>query len=248
MIGPNLKLLLSLFVVLILTGKGIAQPSNHSAPKTDSLSWYIEMKYGLDQELFNGFQYYKHYIQYMGDPFFPDDAFYPGSLSSRGIRYEDLHLKYDSYSQYLILEYSDFTGIYNQLILNGIHIDSFHLGGYYFQKLSLTDGNPLFYQVLNSGSLTCYIHWKKEISSISYDFQYTHEFSKLKGTYYINYGEQIHPFTNKKSFISIFPASLQADIKKYFRQQRFNFREADPTDIQDILNFIVANMETPPRP
>ena len=238
MSGSPLQKLITSFLVLALHSHAFAQSVKTSIPDLDSLSGYIQMKYGLDQELFNGFQYYKRYVQYKGDPFFPEDSFYEGSLSYKGLQYDHVQLKYDCYSQNLILEYTDNNKIYDQLLLQSMHIDSFWLEAYRFQKLSLfSEEEPMIYQILNSGTITCYVHWKTILTSISYNFEYTHEFSAPIGEIYIKYRGQIKPIVNKNSFISLFPESLHQEIKKYFRQQRFSFRSADLMDIQKLLIF-----------
>ena len=224
----------------------MAQPGNSAIPETDSLSRYIEKKYGLDQELINGTQYYVLNVQYKGNPFFPDDKFYTGSVTLRGVLYDHVQLKYDNYSQYLILAYTDFEERYNQLIINSIHVDSFRLGIHSFQNRAIAGHTQRFYQLLKSGPVTCYIHWKREIHTLDYDFEfkYTHEYSQPIGTYYIKYRDQVQTFSNRNSFISVFPESLHRDIKKYFRQQHLIFREAGPAEIQKLLDFVSSRLET----
>ena len=247
MSGSPLRILLTLSFVLILTGNGSAQASNSAVQKPDSLSWYIEMKYGLDQELFNGIQYYKTNVQYKGNPYFPEDVFYNGSVTLRGARYDNVKLKYDSYSQQLILNYTDFKDRVNLLIINSIHIDSFCLGISCFQKLSLSDDGVLFYQVIKAEPVSCYIYWRREIHSLNYDFQYTHEYSSPIGKYYIRYLDEFHPIANRKELLGIFPASVQPELKRYLRQEHFRFRGAGPKELQNLLNFISSLIETPPQ-
>ena len=160
--------------------------------------------------------------------------------------YDNVQLKYDIFSQQLILAYTDFQERYNQLILNNIHVDSFCLGTYCFLKLSIAGQEERFYQLLKSGPLTSYIHWKRDIHSLDYDydFKYTHEYSSPIGTYYIRFRDQITPFTNRKSFISVFPESLQREIKKYCKQEHLLFKEAGPAEIQNLLNFVASRLET----
>ena len=243
MSGSILQILFSLFLVLILTGNGSAQPSSSAIPETDSLSRYIQMKYGLDQELFNGIQYYKRNVQYKGNPYFPEDVFYNGSATLRGVRYDNVLLKYDSYSQQLILKYTDFKDRINLLIINNIHLDSFCLGIYCFQKLSLSEDRVQFHQVLNSGPVSCYIYWRREIHSTIDDLTYTHEYSSHIGTYYIRYRGEIHPIASRKELLGVFPESLQPELKRYLRQEHFRFREAGPKEIQKLLNFISSLIE-----
>jgi len=246
MSGSPLRILLSLSFVLILTGNGIAQASNSTAQETDSLSWYIQMKYGLDQELINGFQYYTRNTQYKGNPYFPDDIFYMGSVTLRDVTYDNVQMRYDIFSQHLILAYTDFQERYNQLILNSIHVDSFYLGIYCYHNLLIAGQEERFYQLIKSGPLSCYIHWKREIHSLDYDydFKYTHEYSSPTGTYYLRFRDQITPVPNRKSFISIFPESLHRELKKYFKRHHLLFREAGPAEIQNLLNFVSSRLET----
>lgn len=248
MSGSPLQKLFKSFLVLILTGQAIAQPVKTSSPDLDSLLGYTQMKNGLDQELINGIQYYNPYVQYKGDPFFPENVFYEGSLNYKGIQYDQLRLKYDCYAQELILEYKDFNGRYNHLLLDSMFIDSFGLEGHRFQKLSLFGDKPVYYQVVNSGPITCYVYWKANLTSVSYDFQYTHEFSEPAGKFFIAYKGQVKSLRNKKSYRSLFSESMQGEIKKYMRRQRFSFRVADPTDIQELLSFtskLEARLSTP---
>jgi len=241
----SLRILLTFCFVFILTVNGRAQSSNSAIQDTDSLNWFIEMKYGLDQELINGFLYYNQHPQYKGDPYFPEDLFYRGSVSLSGASYDDVLLKYDSYSQHLILKYTDYYGRMNHLILNEIHIDSFCLEANCFKNLSLDDGETRFYQVIESGSVSCYIYWRRDIHTTSYDFTYTHEYGDLKGIYYIRYMGNFHPIANRKELLGIFPNSLQPDIKRYLRQVNFRLKEAGPEDFQNLLSFISSGIENP---
>jgi len=249
MSGSAPLIYISIYFAFFLTGNGLAQASGSAVPEADSLSWYIQMKYGLDQELINGFQYYTRNVQYRGNPFFPDDIFYTGSVTLRGVKYDNVQLKYDNYSQYLILAYTDFKEQYNQLIINSIHVDSFRLGLYYFHNLSIAGQKERFYQLIKSGPLSCYIHWYRESHTLDYDydFKYTHEYSTPIGTYYISYGEQYQSFNNRKSFISVFPESLAREIKKYFKKQHLLLREAGPSEIQSLLDFVSSHLETLPE-
>lgn len=234
-----------LLLAFMQSGLLSAQPLSPADRSLDSLSMYIQTKYGLNQELFNGYQYYKRFVQYKGDPFFPDDTFYEGSVTIRGVPYNHVGLKYNTYTQDLILEYTDFQGRYNQLRLNNIHIDSFRLENYCFQKLHLFGEDPLFYQVVSSGPVTCYIHWTKNIHSTSDDLQYSHEYTGVLGTYYLSCRGEITTFSNRKTFISIFPELMQREIKRYLKHQSLSFREAGSADIQNLVNYISLLMETP---
>jgi hypothetical protein len=225
-----------------------AQPEGSADAEKDSLLHYIQTKYGLDQELYNGFQFYTHLLKYKGDPYFPEDSFYEGSVSLGGTEYDQIRLKYNGFSQDLILEYTDFQGRYNQLNLISSRIDSFRLGSYCFKKLYLQSGKSLFYQELKAGRLTCYIHWRKDINATRDDMDYSHEYSRPLGTFYLSYKEKLHSFSNRSSYLSIFPESLHSGLKRYFRQQRLSLKKASAEEIQDLLLFTRQLTEISPDP
>jgi hypothetical protein len=238
------RILLLASAALLLSGQMEAQPLRAADPDADSLSRYVQMKYGIDQGLVSGYQYYVRFPQYKGDPFFPEDAFFKGSVNSGGFQYDHVHLKYNSFSQSLILEYTDTHDGYNLLRLNNSHIDSFRLETFRFQKLSFVSEEPRFYQVLSSEHLTCYIHWSKDIQAINNSIQHTHVYTGPQGTYYLEYEGRILTFTNRKSFLSLFPVSMQAEIREYIKRQHFSFRKAGPVDFENLLIFISQRIET----
>jgi len=237
MFGLPVQLLASTLLTFTLTVQVTGQHYTSTDHETDSLLWYIQMNYGLDQELYTGLHYYDRFKRYKGNPFFPEDSFIESSLRYKGIQYDHVSLKYDCYSQCLVLEYTDFEDRYDRLILDSKYVESFWLGAYRFQKLFLNGEMPLFYQILNSGPVTCYIHWKKNLISTSNDLQYLYEFSEPLGEFIIKYNGQFKSVTNKDSYLSFFPESFHRELKKYFRQQRFKFRAADLIDIQKLLLF-----------
>jgi len=243
----TLQILLCTLIVITLTGTGRAQPLNSALPGKDSLSWYIDMKYGLDQELFNGLQYYKKYVNYKGDPFYPEGKFYKGSVTLKGITYDDVQLKYNCYTQQLILGYTDFKEQYNQLIINNIQVDSFSLGNYRFKNIALADQRVLIYQFMEAGPVNCYIHWRREIHATHDDLRYSHEYTGPIRSFFIGYRGEFHPVDNRKTIIMIFPESIQPDIKKYFRREHLRISKANPGEIQDLLSFIGKLSEPIPR-
>jgi len=235
MSGLPLQLLASTFLAFSLTVQVTGQHYKSTDHEKDSLIGFIQEQYGLDQELYTGYQYFNLFKQYKGNQFFPEDSYIEGSLRYKGIQYDHIRLKYDCHSQYLVLEYTDFKGRVNRLILDSEYIESFWLGPFRFQKLLLKAENPMFYQVLSSGSITCYVHWKKYLISTSNDLQYAQEFTEPFGDFFISYNGQIKSVSNRDSYISLFPEFLHREIKKYFRQHRFTFRTAGLVDIQKLL-------------
>ena len=236
-----MTILLALILTVPISVKSLSQEISDK----DSLAQYIQLKYGLDQELINGFQYYNHFIRHLGHPFYPDDEFHKGSVSINAKKFDDVLLKYDCYSQELILKYGDLENNYNLLILNNLHLSSFSLEDYNFQKFSIEGEQDLFYQLINSRTLSVYIHWKKNLTATNANLKHSHEFGKLIRKYYISYEGEIHSFKSRASFRSHFPDSQQKEIKKYFRQKQISIRKADPAEIQHLLDFMISLNQNP---
>lgn len=242
----NLKILLSSLLLVILSGQVRSQAIATTEPKLDSLLQYVHQKYGLDQDLYSGTQYFQRYTMYKGHPYFPENSFYDGSISLHGETYDGVRLKYDIYSQQVVLEYTDFENRYNQLIIDSTRIDSFCLNGYSFKKITMPDGIPLLYQVFESDPVAAYVHWNKTAITYSSDLQYTHRFSKTAGTFNFRYGGQIRTVNNRKSLISVFPDYLSRPLRKYFRKEKLSFREAEPEDLQHLIQFIADQLNSAP--
>ncbi len=242
-----MKILLASFLLVTLTGQIRSQAIATSEPKLDSLLQYVHQKYGLNQELYSGTQYYQRYTMYYGHPYFPENSFCEGSISLHGETYDGVRLKYDIYSQQVVLEYTDLENRYNQLIIDSTRIESFSLEGYLFKKMAMPEGETLFYQVFDSGPVAAYVHWSKTATTYSSDLQYTHRFSKPDLTCYVGYNGQIQPINNRQSFASIFPESLLRPLRKYFRKEKLSFREAEPEDLQHLVQFVADLLNSSAR-
>jgi hypothetical protein len=237
------KTLFLLVIIQIQSGQLWTQSLLTNTGDANSLSRYITSKYDLDQELINGIQFYERYSRFKGDPFYPENTFFNGSVTLKGTQFTDQELKYDCYTQQLILQYTDLNGSQNQMIMHSLNIDSFRLGEIRFKKLSVDDKKANFYQVISTESITCYVRWYKELSLLhGYDYRFSHEFTKPFRTYIIRYRNQFHPFTSRNSFLSLFPGSMQRVIKKYLREKQFSFKDAEPGEILTLIEFI-ANLE-----
>jgi hypothetical protein len=225
---------------VLLSGQVNAQDHDEGTDQ-DSLSEYIERKHGLDQELINGIQFYQRNVQFRGDPYFPEDKLYPGTVTVKGTVYDDVQLKYNCYFQDIILQYTNLDGNDNLLILNNEHIDSFRLGTCCFTRKSFMAGDPLYYQVFSFGPVTLYVHWEKSSRRLNYFYQnYTSEYTRLFRHYFVANAGQIRPLTGKMAFLSVLPDSLKKEAKKYFKKQRLSLRSAGPSDLQQLVDFLTG--------
>lgn len=234
----SVSLILILFVVPIS-----AQPVLTDRAERDSLYMYVQRKVGLDQVLYHGTQFFERYARFKGSPYYPDDHFYNGGVTLCGTTYQDLSLKYDCFTQKLILEYTDLQKRYNQIYLDLGKMDSFRLGSFVFHKCMLPGEAPGFYQVSKTGQVTGYIHWRKESRTISFDNRYTHEFSDPKAVCWMRIHGKVFPITSRKSFISIFPGHLQSEAKEFLRIHRIHVKQPDYTALSEMTRFVADRIE-----
>jgi hypothetical protein len=155
-----------------------------------------------------------------------------------GKRFTDVKLNYDIYGQYLVLEYQAVDDVNYMINLSPVLTDAFSLEEYNFEKITLNEEEPKFYQVIHVDGISCYIHWKKDMMATTNNTQYADFFSDSERTYFLDFNENISQFKNRKSFASRFPGIPKKEIYKYKRQNNITFRMATPEQIESLLMFV----------
>lgn len=197
----------------------------------------VEWAYGQDQELVNGLQYYNRHPRSLGHPYLLEGWVHQGSVNLRGKLYTGLWLKYDIHAQQVEVEYQTVNGADNQVVLVNDRVKNFSIGEYYFERLKLEEGPAKFYQVLGEGRMVWYIHWNKNLVPVSGDSRFIEEFTSSKRSYLLKLDGSIQPFSSKKSFVQLFPKSLQKDLKKLIKSNRIQIRTASSEQLE---LFIIA--------
>jgi len=203
----------------------------------------VKKQYGLDHELVNGVQFYNRYSRSKGHPFFHNNLYLTGTLSLDGKTYQDLHLKFDIYSQHVVLEYKIFSGGSNQVITVADKVDAFNLGPYHFKKLVLGEEEGKFYQVITTSCFNCYIYWKKELLPLNGSFTYIEQFSEAKRSLWLDLGGELHEFSSRKDFTVLFPEESRKEIKRYLSKNQFKFRTATVDEILRNLEAVCKLLE-----
>lgn len=209
--------------------------------QSDDLASYIHRKHGYDHNLINGILYYEKYKQVLHHPFYKGKEFLPGSVVISGKTYEDLQINYDIYSQYLILEYPGISGSSYRIIISPEHTDAFYLEGNYFEKLTLDDRGPLFYQLIRVNGITCYIHWKKK--KVTRSYQFSEYFTEPDQRFFLDYDGRLSPFSSKRSFASLVSGVPRKEVRGYFRKHEIRLAAAKPRQLEELLKFIYERTE-----
>jgi len=194
-----------------------------------------EEEYGIHQELVNGLQYYNRNPGALGHPYLLEGLVHQGSVNLRGKIYPGLWLKYDIHDQHVEVEYQTVGGAYNQVILVNDRILWFTIDNYYFERVNLEEGEAKFYQVLGQGRMVWYIHWSKNLVPKSGDSRFMEEYTSVKRDYLLQLDGSLYPFTNKKSFVKLFPKTIQKDMKKLIKSNHIQIRSASTEQLELFL-------------
>jgi hypothetical protein len=218
-------LLLSLIQLPTVAQEPTVEPSQEYAA-------LVEWAYGQDQELVIGLQYYNRHPRSLGHPYLLEGLVHKGSVSLRGKLYTEIWLKYDIYDQQVEVEYQTMNGADNQVILVSDRVDNFFIGSYFFEKLKLEEEQEQFYQVIGEGRMVWYIRWEKKLIPVSGNSRFIEEYSSPKRSYLLKLDGSIHSFNNQKSFIQLFPKSIQKDLKKLIRSNNVQIRGASTEHLE----------------
>lgn len=210
--------------------------------QSPDLSAYIQAKHGYDYNLINGILYYDKHRQVLNHPFYAGEEFLSGSIVLSGISYGNLRINYDIYTQHLILEYPGISGGLYRIIVSPELTDSFDLAGDHFEKLTLDEHGPLFYQRISVNELGCYIYREKKMVNRSY--QYEFYFTEANQRLFLDYYGKLSPFSNRRNFVSLISGVPNKEIKKYLRQNGIQISDATPAELEALLQFISASIQS----
>lgn len=228
----------SAFLLTVLVALGFLMPlRGQQSSDLGSPGYYelVDRAYGQDQELVNGMQYYNHHPRSLGNPYLLEGFVHQGSVSIRGVVYNNIWLKYDIYAQQVEVEYRTLNGADNQVVLVGDRVDNFRIGEHYFRNLSLGGEPERFYQVIGSGRMVCYIMWDKKLIPLSGDSRFIEQFTPPRRKYLLELDGVISEFQGKKDFVKLFPLEKKKEMKKLVRQNSMQFRIASPAQLNLFL-------------
>lgn len=230
----------------LATGLLICLLGNPVLAQQNGFAGKVLRTYGPNQKLVNGIQYYNRHYRVRNHPYFLNDAYQTGTVVVNGEHFPDVRIRYNLFSQHLELEYETFSEASNALVMVDEHVDGFSLGGYSFARLDL-EGEPLFYQVIETGSFTCYIQRQLDLVMFDQGFQFDEIYSDLESRFLITLHGDTFEFRNRKGFADCFPEPERKVIRRYLRQNHFVFKHAPPDEITRRMHDIYALLNSDPE-
>ncbi len=193
--------------------------------------------YGLDQNLINGIRYKPEYPGSEGHPFLDDRQIFTGSIRINDLPYQQVRLGYNVYNQSVILEYLNFAGAPEQIVLHNESVDEFDLGQKKFEKLTFDMTGTAFFQVIKEKDLRCLYLWNKSLNRSTTSVSGFYIYSEPKRKFYLWKDRQLHNFNSKGSFVKLFDANYQKQIKQFFKQWHIQLKLISDSQMQELLKY-----------
>ena len=190
------------------------------------------------QSFINGKVWNNRYRKFHGSAFLFEDYFLPGTVSVNGRTFKNLSIKYDIYSDEVLLPVSS-----DEIIqLNKEIVDSFSITydnrTYKFIRLrfdTLKSDNPAgYYNLLYSGQVSCFIKYKKEIlpgldPGKDFEFVQSHQIYLKKDTV-------LYQVSKKKEIFQTLMVE-ESEFKKSISDRKQNLSVDNPGSLIPLLRF-----------
>lgn len=194
--------------------------------------------YGFDPFLYNGRMYYfSPQPGTLGTQYLYDEFDLHGSLTVKGNTYSNLSLNYDLYNQQLIMQYRNSLGSPCLVAISDAWLESFTLGGSYFEILPEENPDKHIYQVLGYGAAKVMYYRNKELLLDNMKSSKNHYFSTIRMKKYLLIHGKLTSFNSNRNFVKAFNPEIHNSIKKYLRAKSINVKEANVFIITDLINY-----------
>lgn len=228
----SINILLSLFIVQFISG----QDENPIAD-TIIIDGRYNAQFGLDGTLINGKKYQAYYSSTAGHQFYRTGNFTKGSLTIKGIKFENCLINYDIFNQLVILKYNDAFGSENIIELSRAWLDDFVLENTYFKVINLDEVTQKIFQVIGEGEVVCFYYWKKIHKLNSMQSSTNYSFSEPQRTSFVMIKGHIFEYKNNRSFIKRFTPENRDLVKSYLKRNKIKVMKASDAIVEQLINY-----------
>ncbi len=194
--------------------------------------------YGLDPLLYNG-RTYSYFLPATtgGSQYLIDNQFENGSVTIRGVTFNNLALNYDIFNQELILKYNTNLAGLRVIIVSDAWLESFSLKNMDFEVITSRDTVKRMYQVIGTGPNRILYFWKKDLELDNVQGSKKYTFTPAKKEMYLYHGANIFKFRNNKIFYSLFGSEKKPFIKDYIRKNKINVKKATDKTMKELISW-----------
>lgn len=229
----NICILLGLLFVIHLNGIG---------QKACGLYELMDSMYGKDPTLYKGPKYLAERRCDFGHPFVFGEDFKPGTISLQGQVYNDLLLNYDVFEQVLILQYSNYLGANEQLIMNADVVDWFKIGNRKFVKNLFVEVNNPFVELMgDKAGVQCLVSYSKRYGFENKNGDAGFGYSDIAFSKYIFQNGELFKFKTKKQFLKELSDWNNDEMNGYVKKLKWNIRKMDGAQLLLLCTYLNDN-------
>lgn len=215
-------LCLSILLAVFTATSAAQEPSMHSN--------------GFDADLYNGTIYNFGSTQIRGHQFLEKEMFSMGTVTIGEHTFSDLFLNYDIVNQEVLLKSGE--GFQQKVISLPVDIlKSFTIGSRRFIIVFEEPRDVKIYETIGTLDRRFLRYWTKEIKTSTDNSVYNFVFSKPLKTTFLSDGKSIYKLKRRKDFLTAFPETQRAELKRFIRKNHIHFRKASSDQLKKLINY-----------
>ncbi len=218
-------------VCLLLAFCGLSQTSTTLLEKA-------ELAYGVNDLLMNGRQYKEPHPTAKGDPFLLPKMI-DGTVYIKGEIFEDVGLKYDIFSDDLLMRVTSKQAWFQYIVANEQLVDSFQIEDRKFLNAQFIDGSEKvggYFEVLNNGKIKFYQKHFKTFNDV-HDSKYPNGyfFTGFPSLFVLENGT-LTKLKNKGALLKYFK-NEKGPLKQFMKSSSIKYKKATNEQLKSIAQF-----------
>ena len=194
---------------------------------------------GADDELINGKIYIQEHLMAGGHPFFLSPEWQQGNITVNGDLFEDVFLKYNIYTDELILKAERYRGGTAVISLNNGFVDDLHLEDRYFinsMDFKVRGLQTDFVELIYHGRFDFYVSYVKLFNNNYSNKTPYGNYAKTLRNYYIFQDSLLTSVSSKKSLLSYFDL-YKKEVKKYLKKHKIKYGRASYEELHSLMQY-----------
>jgi hypothetical protein len=194
--------------------------------------------YGFDPLLYNGATY-SFFVKpgTSGSQYLFKEFDLHGSVTLRGVTFNELVINYDIFNQQLVLRYTNASGATSLMAISAAWLQKFEINGCRFGTFVKTDTLRNIYQFLGDGPDKILYSFRKELLLDNFKTTGNRYFSESRKEMFVLTGGEIAGFGSNRGFVKCFGPGKREDIKKYLRKNKVKVKKASDLQMNGLINY-----------
>lgn len=201
-----------------------------------------EKKYGPDDLLVFGKQYFSLHYNAEGNPYLHGDSYRFSQVFIQNKSYENVRLKFDVERQAFVLKHSSYNGTEKLIILNPLRLDSIRYMDalfVYSEHLSADLRPKVYYELIGNGPVKMYIYYTKYYDPVKsvVDSDTGGRYTKIYTIRSLEINGELRRVNSKRLFLSNFDKETARELKRFMRKNRIRYRKANSKQLEQLIRY-----------